>query len=153
MEIYRVAFIGHRDIDNIKEIEYRIEEIAKHLICQHEYVEFYIGRNGDFDISVASSIKRVQKALGASNSTLTLVLPYNVRDEYFLRKFYDDLCYPLDPKTHYKSAITKRNKWMVDNSDLLICFVKQGQSGGALTTFKYAHKQGIEVINLAAQNI
>ena len=50
MEIYQVAFIGHRRIDAYEHLEDRIEQIARDLIRQKEYVEFYVGRNGDFDI-------------------------------------------------------------------------------------------------------
>ena len=49
MDIYRVAFIGHREIiSNITQIEYELEKIIKELMCSHTFVEFYIGRNGDF---------------------------------------------------------------------------------------------------------
>ena len=57
--------------------------------------------------------------------------------------------YPIDGKTHPKSAITKLNQWMVDNSDLLVAYVEDGREGGALTTLKYAERRGIEIINLA----
>jgi predicted Rossmann fold nucleotide-binding protein DprA/Smf involved in DNA uptake len=38
---------------------------------------------------------------------------------------------------------------MVENTELLIAFVEEGRKGGALTTLKYAEKQGVEIINLA----
>ncbi len=150
MEIYRVAFIGHRYIDDIIKVEGVIEAIAKKLLREHDYVEFFVGRNGDFDISVASSIKRAQKSYGIQSSSLILVLPYNVKDECFYAEFYDEIYYPLDNKTHYKKAITKRNKWMVDNSNLLIAYVEEERKGGALTALKYAKKKGIVIINLSA---
>ncbi len=43
-----------------------------------EYVEFYVGRNGDFDTMVASAVKRCQKRYGKENSSLILVIPYAV---------------------------------------------------------------------------
>ena len=49
MEIYRVSFIGHREVDRFRDVEDCIEEIVKNLIQEKEYVEFYIGRNGEFD--------------------------------------------------------------------------------------------------------
>ena len=153
VEIYRVAFIGHRCIDNIIKVENEIEKIVKRLLHEHEYVELYVGRNGDFDISVASSVKRAQKSLNLQNSSLVLVLPYNVKDECFFAEFYDEICYPLDTRTHYKGAITKRNKWMVENANLLVSYVEAGRKGGALTTLKYAQKQGIRSINLAQNSI
>ena len=149
VEIYRVAFIGHRYIDNIIKVENKIEKIVRELFCEHDYVELYVGRNGDFDISAASSVKRAQKIYGTTNSSLILVLPYSIKDESFFAEFYDEIYYPLNPKIHYKSAITKRNKWMVDNAQLLIDYVEEGRNGGALTTLKYEQKKGTRIINLA----
>ena len=152
VDIYRVAFIGHRKIYDIRYIEDAIQEIAEGLLRTYEYVDFYIGRNGDFDISVASAIKRAQNHYDSSNSSLILVLPYAVKDEYFLEQFYDEICYPLDPQTHFKEAITKRNRWMIANADLLICYVEEGRYGGAMTTLKYAQNSGMHIINLAEES-
>ena len=68
MEIYRVSFIGHREIRRVREIEERLREIVRDLILTKEYVEFYMGRNGDFDILAASVVKSVRKELGHENS-------------------------------------------------------------------------------------
>ena len=151
MDIYRIAFIGHREIYGHYRLEDQIEQIARDKLCEKEYVEFYVGRNGDFDISVASAIKRAQNAVGHHNSSLVLLQPYPTKDDPYYEKFYDEIWYPIDGKTHPKAAITKRNQWMVDNADLLICYVEEGRKGGALTTLKYAEKQGVEIINLATR--
>ena len=62
---------------------------------------------------------------------------------------YDDVVVPgeLDG-VHYKSAITKRNRWMVEQSDWLIAFVYRN-FGGAYATLRYAEKKGLRIINLA----
>ena len=152
MEIYRIAFIGHREIYGHYRLEENIEQIAREKLHEKEYVEFYVGRNGDFDISVASAIKRAQKAVGHHNSCLILLQPYPMKDDEYYEKFYDELQYPVDSKIHPKAAITKRNPWMVENAELLVAFVEEGRKGGALNTLKYAQKIGVEIINLALQN-
>ena len=152
MEIYRIAFIGHREIYGHYRLEDQIEQIARDKLYEKEYVEFYVGHNGDFDISVASAIKRAQNAVGHHNSCLILLQPYPMRDDEYYEKFYDEVQYPVSFKTYPKSAITKRNKWMIDNSELLIAFVEEGRKGGALTTLKYAEKKGVPIINLALQD-
>lgn len=152
MDIYRISFIGHREIYGHYNLEERIEQIAREHISKKEYVEFYVGRNGDFDIHVASAIKRTQNALGKHNCCLVLLLPYPTKDDEYYEKFYDEVWYPIDGKTHPKAAITKRNQWMIENSDLLVAYVEPDRKGGALTTLKYAEKQGIEIINLAIKD-
>ena len=149
MEIYRIAFIGHSVIYGHYDLEDKIEDIIKEKLRTKEYVELYVGRNGDFDISVASAAKRAQEALGHQNSSLVLIQAYPMKDDPYYEKFYDEIWYPIDCKTHPKAAITKRNQWMMDNANLLIAYVESDRKGGALTTLKYAEKQGIEIINLA----
>ena len=95
MDIYHVSFIGHRKIHNITVIEDDIERLARDLLKQKEYVEFYVGRNGDFDIAAASAVKRAQKSLGKENSTLTLVLPYHAKDEIYYAQYYDEILFLL----------------------------------------------------------
>ena len=148
MDIFRIAFIGHRYIEGQYRLEDRIEDIIREKLHTKEYEELYVGRNGDFDISVASATKRAQEALGHHNNSLILLQPYPMKDDPYYEKFYDEIWYPIDSKTHPKAAITKRNQWMIYNTDLLIAYVEEGRKGGTLTTLKYAEKQGVEIINL-----
>ncbi len=147
-EIYRVSFIGHREIDRFHFVEEQLDRIVGELIRTKEYVEFYVGRNGEFDTMAASAVKRAQKAYGTANSSLILVIPYAVADMDFLEKFYDEIWLPEELyKVHYKSAITKRNEWFVDHSDMLIAYVRKDK-GGAATCLKKAQQVNIDIVRL-----
>ena len=150
-DYYRISFIGHREIYGCN-WENRLEKIITEAIRSHDVVELYIGRNGDFDIMAASVIKRIQRNFDKHKSSLNLVLPYRVKDIEYYEKYYDDIILPLDTNTHPKAAITKRNQWMIDNSDLLVAYVEPNRKGGALAAFQYAQKQGVEIINLAIKS-
>ena len=50
--------------------------------------------------------------------------------------------------SYASSAYQKRNEWMVEQAQLLLCCVEK-QSGGAYTAMKYAERLGKEIINLA----
>ena len=150
-EIYRVSFIGHRQIGRFRFVEEQLDRIISDLLNRKEYVEFYVGKNGDFDTMVASAVKRGQKAYGAANSSLILVLPYSVADMEMLEQFYDEIWLPEELyKVHYKSAITKRNEWLVKNSDLLVAYVVN-DSGGAAYCLKQAQKEGVQIKNIALE--
>ena len=148
MDIYRVALIGHRVINDMRRVENALDPLIRKLIREKEFVEFYIGRNGDFDIFAASVIKRAKREMDYGNSALSLVLPYPVKDIEYFEAYYDDIILPIDPKMHFKAAITERNRWMVDHCDLLIAFV-ENDHGGAYDTVKYAEKKGLPIKNLA----
>lgn len=153
MDIYTVSFFGHREVEGAAEIESRLERLLHDLITRKQYVEFLVGRDGEFDLLVASAIRRAVKQYGYGNTSLILVLPYTkakYRDnkQYYL-SYYDEveIC-SESSDAHYKSAIQVRNRSMVDRSDLVVCCI-QHKSGGAYSTMQYAKKQGKQVRNLA----
>ncbi len=130
-------------------IEKKLYLILRDLLRTKAYVEFYIGRNGDFDMLAATVVKETQKAMGNENSAMILVLPYNEKNMEHYEKYYDSIIIPECVEgIHPKGAITKRNRWMIGECDLLICYIER-ESGGAYTAFKYAKKLGKKIINLA----
>lgn len=56
MELFTVAFFGHRYVDNILAVEDKLEDIILSLMREKEYVDFVVGRNGDFDQCVSSTV-------------------------------------------------------------------------------------------------
>lgn len=152
MDIYTVSFFGHREIENALEVERKLEAKITELIQTKQYIEFLVGREGEFDILAASVVKRVKKQMDYGNCSLVLVLPYmkaEFRDnEKDFLDYYDDveIC-EQSAKAHYKSAMQIRNKAMVDRSDLVVCCI-QHKSGGAYKTVRYALKRGINIYYL-----
>ena len=148
MEIYTVSLFGHRKIDDIRGLEKKIRKVIKGLIESKNYICFMIGRAGEFDEIAASVIKMVQKELDRDNSEIVLVLPYKVRDIEFYEAYYHDIIIPPSAcSAHPKYAITAKNRWMIEKSDMIIAFVEHN-SGGAFEAIKYAMKMGKNVINL-----
>ena len=82
--------IGHRIVGDF-DIEEKLYDLFKNMLRTKKYVEFYLGRNGDFDILAASVIKRLQKNYRNDNSALILVLPYPVKDYEYYEKYYDEM--------------------------------------------------------------
>ncbi len=89
MDIYRVALFGHRDLDAHEKVERKLFPILTELIRTKSFVEFYIGRDGEFDIFTASLIKRFQRNTENTNSEIILVLPYPKKDIEFYEQYYD----------------------------------------------------------------
>lgn len=152
MEIFTVAFFGHRYIDNPFRIEERLEEHIYRLLAEKEYVDFLVGRDGGFDQFASSAVLRVRKRYRDDNSSLILVLPY-ARAEYLNNEesyhdYYSDveISYAAS-KVHPKAAIQIRNREMVDRADLILCCIEREQ-GGAWQTIQYAIKQEKDIINL-----
>ena len=153
LEIFTVAFFGHRYIDNPLKVEELLEKQIRRLINEKEYVDFLVGRNGEFDQCVSSTVLRVRKNVRDDNSALVLVLPY-VTAEYLNNKeyfhdYYTDVEISYSASmAHPKSAIQIRNREMVDRADLVICYI-ENKEGGAWQTLKYAMEKEKNIINLA----
>jgi len=155
LNTFTVSFFGHRRIENALEIENRLEQLIRTLLWEHEYIEFLVGRDGEFDQLVSSTICRCKRQYRSDNSAHIWVLPYltaEFRDnEESFRDYYDEIeiC-EAAAGSHYKNAHQTRNRAMVDRSDLVVLCI-QHESGGAWQTMKYAKKQGKPCINLNEQ--
>ena len=153
MNTFTVSFFGHRHLDNAYAAEQALEKIIRELLHRSEFIEFLVGRDGDFDLLAASTIKRCKRAINEDNSALIWVLPYATADFQnniaAYQSYYDEieLCEHA-AGSHFKAAFQKRNRSMVDRSDLAIFCVERKQ-GGAYQTMRYAQKQGKQYINLA----
>ena len=125
----------------IKTCERYSEIIEKHLkVKLGEY---------EFDELAAFAVRRLKSEWSAFCS-LTLVLPYEIANLDLIEKSYDEVIMPNDYKCHYKAAIEKRNRWLAENCDLMIGYIKR-ESGGAYKCFSYARERGVLLINIAEQ--
>ena len=138
-------------------MEKRLEKIIIDLIKKKVYIEFLVGRDGEFDQLASSTIRRVAKRLEYNNTALVLVLPY-MRAEYrdneeSYLKYYDEVEICEESASAYPtSAFRIRNRAMVNRSDLVICYVEHN-SGGAYSTIQYAKRSGIQILNIADDDV
>ena len=147
-EAYRVTLFGHRYIDHFREVEENLERVLDELSLQHPYMDFYVGNNGDFDRIATSVILRLIDRWGKENFSINLVLPYPKANMDLLEKQFDSVMIPPTlHNVHTKAAITERNRWMVENCDLLIAHVVH-ERGGAWTAMRVAEQLGMPVLRI-----
>ena len=152
MNIYTVSFFGHRRIYNQLHLDHVLEELVARLLREHNYVEFLVGRDGDFDQLVSSAIRRCQRKYGHHNSSHIWVMPYPtaffLNNEEACYAYYDEveICEESSVK-HFKAAFQARNRHMLDRSNLVIFYVEASE-GGAYQTMQYAIQEGKNYINL-----
>lgn len=152
LNTYTVSFFGHRVIEDPLRIEQRLEMLIRKLLKEKEYVEFLVGRDGEFDQIVSSTIRRCKRTVRGDNSTHVWVLPYSTADfrenEDAYREYYDEIeiC-EASAGGHFKGAYSTRNREMVNRSNLIV-FCIQHESGGVWQTIKYAQKLRKAYINI-----
>lgn len=125
MNIFTVSFFGHRQLDEPFVIEEKLERIIRELLATKEYVEFLVGRDGEFHQLVSSTVRRCKRTIYDDNSALILVLPYATAEyrnnEQSFHQYYDavEIC-AESARIHFKGAHQVRNRWMVDRSDMVV---------------------------------
>ena len=137
------TFFGHKDTP--KEIEPTLRTTLVDLIENHGATEFYVGNNGNFDTMVRRQLE---------NLSQTYPITYNVVLAYIPTKKseYDDYTNTILPEgietAPKRFAISYRNKWMIQHSDVVVTYVTHS-FGGAAQFKEIAVKQGKTVIELS----
>ena len=156
IKIMTVSFFGHREINDMRAVENAMDTYVDELLHRYEYIDFLVGKNGDFDTIVSASVRRNKRRFGSDNSSLCLVLPYMTAEYANNQKYYSDYydeieVYEKSMKSHFKKAYQMRNRYMVDRSDIVVFYVSH-TSGGAYQAMQYAKKQEKTIINFAMDN-
>ena len=152
VDTYTVSFFGHRQIFDQLAVDGKLDVLLRRLLLTKPYVEFLVGRDGDFDQLVSSAIRRAKRNIRRDNNSHVWVLPYataeylNHAQDY--HEYYDEveIC-ETAAGSHFKAAFQARNRVMVDRSHLVVFYIDH-HSGGAWQTFQYAQKQVARCINL-----
>ena len=156
-QFYRVGFFGHRYVEKFRETEDRLEKLIMEILRKKAFVEFYVGRNGDFDQMAASTVRRIRMNGYERECALVLVLPYvtaEYRDnEDSFKNYYDDIeiCEAAE-FSHPKGAFAIRNRETVERCDLIVCCLEH-EKGGAHKAVEYAKKLGKPIINVADSDL
>ena len=127
-----VTFCGHREVQEPEKVRKWLYETVSGLILDGADV-FYLGGYGGFDrmaLTVVNKAKEVHTGVRA-----ILVLPY--LDRSMDLDAYDGSIYPPLEKVPRRYAISRRNRWMVDQADVVVAYVIH-EWGGAATTLRYA---------------
>ena len=137
-----VTFCGHSTVSNSAAVAASLKSVIEELIAEGA-TEFYLGGYGEFDSLAARAVRDAKKLHPEIRSTL--VIPYMDRD--LNTDFYDESVYPPLESVPRRFAISKRNEWMVDQSDIVVSGVTHDW-GGAATTLKYATRKKKRIISV-----
>ena len=136
-------FFGHRDTPC--GIEGRLREAVADLIEHHQADTFYVGNQGRFDIMVRRVLRELK--LCYPQIRYAVALAYLPDGREGLEGF--ETVYPEGlERTPVKYAIDKRNRWMIEQADYVVTYVRS-PSGGAAKWKELAEKKGKVVLNLA----
>lgn len=136
------TFFGHKDTP--KEIEPTLRSTLIELIENKNVSVFYVGNNGNFDTMVRCQLEDLSQTYPITYSVVLAYLPTE-------KNKYDNLTntiYPEGLETVPKRfAIPWRNKWMIQQSDVVVTYVTRN-FGGAAQFKALAERLNKHIINL-----
>ena len=149
------CFTGHRELPvwGREELAAKLEDT---IISLYQKGIRYYGAGGalGFDCLAAQTVLRLRES--CPGMRLILVLPCltqtrgwpaaDVLEYERIKAQADKVVYTAQQYT--RGCMHKRNRHLVDNSSVCVCYLNR-ESGGTAYTVDYAEKQGLEIINLA----
>ena len=137
------TFFGHKDTP--KEIEPTLRSTLIDLIENKNITVFYVGNNGNFDTMVRHQLEDLSQTYPITYSVVLAYLPTE-------KNKYDDLTHTIYPEgletVPKRFAISWRNKWMIQQSDIVVTYVTHS-FGGAAQFKEMAVKQSKNVVELS----
>lgn len=121
---------------------------------------FYCGMAMGFDILAGEIVCDLKKIALGADVRLVAAVPFPSQSENFpenWKKRYEKLLSNADEieyisDSYSKSCFMKRNRFMVDNSDIVITWF-DGSPGGTAATIAYAEKKNKRIVNLALDGV
>lgn len=147
LEEKRVCFAGHRlDIYSAK-IEDKLRNVIENLILEG-YTVFYDGDKGAFDKLCASCAISLKHKYPYIKIFKILTYYHPDKEKYEVSENFDGSIFPNIEEYHFKQKIIKRNEWIVDNCNVLVCRIVNEYKSGAFRMVKYAEKANKRIIYL-----
>ena len=138
------VFIGHSNCPlSAKAVIPYIEQVILNGVDT-----FLNGGQGSFDCVCARAVHQLKAKY--PKIKIVLVIPYHnfrIPDETLFDYIINSNTSNSESYMGYKTAIPKRNRYMVENSSAAICYVNH-ISGGAYKTYQLAEKKKLRIINI-----
>ena len=142
MKEQTVTFFGHRDAPD--SISSALKEKIIEMITTIGIKDFYVGNNGNFDFYVQGVLENIVKK--HNDIRFSVVLSTINETAIGAKQKYTVFPEGLENALP-KFAISKRNDWMINNSQIVITYVRHNFSNSHKWLEK-AKKKGLRVINL-----
>ena len=149
------CFTGHRELTlgQYQNIFHKTEAVIEEFI-KKGYLYFEIGGALGFDTIAALAVLKLRERY--PDIRLFLVLPCLSQAKSWSKEdveIYESIKHQADEiiytsQEYTRGCMHKRNRHLVDNSSVCICYLTK-KSGGTFYTVNYAKKRGLRIYNIA----
>lgn len=141
-----VACFGHSMVP--ADIIPLVQETIRNLLADDPETEFLVGNQGQFDGIVYHVLNSLEKEFPDLRYKVVLAYMPGKKEDW---EFYpsERTYYPEGLElVHPKYAITRRNRWLVEQCDIVLCYITHSW-GGAAQFVKKAERSKKRIINIA----
>lgn len=143
------ALTGHRVL---RDLDYALMDRVILNLIKNGCTRFLCGMAKGFDLAAAESIIALKcnydvqlvACIPCGNQSDTLSRADRVRYERILKNCSEVI---VLSETYYNGCMHTRDRFMVDNSDTVLCYLRR-KSGGTYYTVTYASGKGKKIIEL-----
>ena len=140
------CFFGHRDAPS--SVLPRIEEAVEKLIIEQDVKSFLVGNQGQFDSKVLSVLRKITAKHPEITYNVVLAYMPKEKEEWSPYEYWETMLPEGLEAVHPRFAISKRNEWMVSESDIVIAYVKHSW-GGAAKYVELARRKKKQILNIS----
>ena len=140
------SFFGHKDAPS--NIYPSLVETINELITNHEINSFLVGNQGSFDSMVLRALRKLKHEHPHISYNVVLAYMPTEKQEYDPYEFGETMIPEGLETVHPRYAISWRNKWMVNESEYVVAYVKHSW-GGAAKYLEIAQKKNKTIVNIA----
>ena len=152
------CFTGHRQLEHneLPALVMRLDMVLEKLYCMG-YRRFISGCARGFDLLAAQRVAAMKKK--HPDVCLVLAIPCAEQTrgwpEDEIRRYENVICACDEShvlsRTYFKGCMMVRNRYMVDRSSFVICYLTNTK-GGTVSTAAYALKQDVPLLNIAMED-
>ncbi len=144
VELRACALFGHRDSpESIAKVLYNAIE---RVIAEEDVKVFYVGTQGSFDRIAYRVLCELENKYSIE---IKVVLAYLQTDKNSYYDYKKTVFPDVLENTPRKYAIIKRNNYMIDNSDYIVCYVENSFTN-AYTFVKRAIRKNLKIKNIGS---
>lgn len=140
------CFFGHKDAPS--SIYSKLEEAVEKLIIKDSVSSFLVGNQGHFDGMALDVLRKLQVKYPHINYNIVLAYMPGEKGDWNLFDFNETMLPEGIEGIHPRYAISWRNKWMINESEYVICYITHSW-GGAAKYVEMATKKKKRIINIA----
>ncbi len=146
-----IAFIGHRHVYYADKVKERLQNVIEQCIgdgCSH----FLMGAHGDFDQMALNACRSARKNHPDIQIEVVLTSYHTIEKKHDIDyvPYQDVQTVMFDIEDlHFKQQIVASNRQMIDQSDILVCYVDTKKNpSGAKIAMNYAKRKGLKIVNV-----